>query len=573
MSPAFEQNAACFVTFSKKAKRALKAASVFDTIKISIKKEKRKAKKMKKLVSLLLALTVVLTLFVPAFAAEEGDECDCGYTPIIDIKGTTIYKDTENLEAGKAEKEVSGGKDAVIETSLNISKAFAKAMLTDKWDDYCDVLYEEIMPVYDQYALNNDGEIGNKSGIDPNYNIENVTKRAIEGGRERHIREKDNILMYEYLYDSRLDPIQNAALLKRFVETVKEVTGHKKVNILGRCAVCVILNTYFLSYGWDDVESVIFYNSIACGAEVADACFSGEIFLDSTSLNRKAYEFLGLSLVLDLMMSVVEASEYAGLLEKGTDFIQKIYNKVAPNIMPRLLRDIFGTCPGWYSYISPEYYEKCKSFILGDNADGKYDKLIEKIDNYNYNFKPKARSVLEDMAEGGVKVYVVAKYNSQMYPMLKNSEILGDDTISVYKQTYNGATCADISKTLSDEYIATADRRFVSPDKMIDSSTGVLPEHTWYMRDLAHMDYPLSLDPYMLRLMRSESYASVDTFEDMPQYMRYVKSEDKFVPMNEENAPSADEGRPSNDPVRILINFIKRFFALIGYYIKNLFQK
>ena len=157
--------------------------------------------------------------------------------------------------------------------------------------------------------------------------------------------------------------------------------------------------------------------------------------------------------------------------------------------------------------------------------------------------------------------------------MLKNSEILGDDTISVYKQTYNGATCADISKNLSDEYIATADRRFVSPDKMIDSSTGVLPEHTWYMRDLAHMDYPLSLDPYMLRLMRSESYVSIDTFEDMPQYMRYIKSEDKFVPMNEENAPSADEGRPSNDPVRILINFIKRFFALIGYYIKNLFQK
>lgn len=527
---------------------------------------------MKKLVSVLLVLALFFSVCVPAFAADP-DECNCGYTPVIDIKGTTIYKDTENLAAGKAEKEISGGKDAVIETSVNISKAFAKAMITDKWDEYCDVLYDEIIPIYDQYALNNDGEIGNKSGIDPNYSIDSVIARAYAGGRERHINEKDNILMYEYLYDSRLDPLENAAMLKRFVEAVKEVTGHKKVSILGRCAVCVILNTYFLTYGWDDVESVIFYNSIACGAEVADAAFSGEVFLDSSSLNRFAYEFLGFSPVLDLMISVVEASEYAGVLEKGTDFVQKIYNKVAPNIMPRLLRDIFGTCPGWYSYISPEYYEKCKSFILGDNADGKYDKLIAKIDNYNYNFKTKAREVLEDMADDGVHVYVVAKYNNQMYPTIKNSTILGDDTISVYKQTYNGATCAEISKTLSEDYIAGADKKYISPDKMIDSSTGVLPEHTWYMRDLAHMDYPQSLDPYMLRLMRSEDYVSIETYEDMPQYLRYIDSEDKFVPMNEENAPAADEGRPSGDIVKIFINYVKRFFALIGYWFKKLLTK
>lgn len=528
---------------------------------------------MKKLISILLALTVVFTICVPTAAAADQDDCNCGYTPVIDIKGTAIYKDTENLELGKAEKEVSGGKDAVIEASVNISKAFAGAMLTDKWDNYCDVLYDEIIPIYDQYALNNDGEIGNKSGIDPYYSTENAIARVYEGGKERHINEKDNILMYEYLYDSRLDPLVNAAKLKQYVDAIKEVTGHKKVAILGRCAVCVILNSYFLTYGWDDIESVIFYNSIACGAEVADAWFTGEVLIDSAGLNRYAYEKLGLSPVYDLLVSAIEASEYSGLLKKGTDFVQKIFDKVAPNLIPRLIRDIFGTCPGWYSYISPEKFEKAKSFILGDNADGKYDKLIAKIDNYNYNFKEKARSVVEAMAADGVHVYIVAKYNNQMYPMLQDSAILGDDTISVYKQTYNGATCSEIGKTLSEDYIASANKKYLSPDKMIDSSTGALPDHTWYMRDLAHMDYPLSLDTYMLRLMRSESYADINTYEDMPQYMRYDKSEDKFVPMNDENAPSADEGRPSGKPIQIFKNFVVRFFALISYLVKKAFGK
>lgn len=527
---------------------------------------------MKKIISLLLALTVIFAVCVPAFAAD-AEACDCGNVPLIDIKGTAIYKDTENLAAGKAEKEVSGGKDAVIDASVNISKAFADAMLTDKWDNYCDVLYEEIIPIYDQYALNNDGEIGNKSGIDPYYSIDNAIARVREGGKEHHINQKDNILMYEYLYDSRLDPLENAAMLKRYIDTVKEVSGHKKVAILGRCAVCVILNAYFLTYGHDDVESVIFYNSIACGAEFADSWFTGEILFDSAALNRYAYEFIGLSPVYDILISAIEASEYAGLLNKGTNFVQKIFNKVAPNLVPRLIRDIFGTCPGWYSYISPEKYEQSKSFILGNNADGKYDKLIEKIDNYNYNFKEKARSVLEAMAADGVHVYVVAKYNHQMYPVLKNSSILGDDTISVYKQTYNGATCSDIGKELSAEYIASANKKFVSPDKMIDSSTGVLPEHTWYLRDLAHMDYPQSLDPYMLRLLRSESYADIETFEDMPQYMRYEKATDSFIPMNEENAPAADEGRPSNNPIRMFINFVKRVLALFGQLINKAFGR
>lgn len=529
---------------------------------------------MKKAISLLMSVLLILTVMIPAVSVSAVDGCACGNTPVIYIKGRTmIYKDTENPDAGLAEKNFPKDKKEIARMTYTIATAFAKAMATDKWEDYSNVLYEEIIPMYDQYALNNDGEIDNKSGIRPEWSIDNILKRAYEGGKQRHIAEKDNIFMYEFQYDMRLDPLYTAKNLRKLVEAVKEITGHKKVNILGRCEGGVIENAYFSLYGWDDVESAVIYNSIACGTEVADACFSGEIFVDSASLNRFVYEFLGLSPVLDLILTAVDASEYAGMLENVTDFVQMVQDKVGPLLFPRLIRDIYGKCPGWYSLISPDYFEKSKSFVLCDNADGKYDKLIEKIDNYNYNYKVNARKVLENMAADGVHVYVITKYNYQMYPVIENRSLLGDSTVSLYKQTYEGATCSDITKTLDKDYLATADRKFISPDKMIDVSTGVLPEHTWFVRNMSHEMYPDSFNPYLLRLMRSEVYADGSTFEDMPQWLLYTKSTDTFTGINEENAPAANENRPSGNPVQMLKDFIARFINFIKYIIEKISAK
>ncbi len=524
---------------------------------------------MKKLISLLLACIFVFMTCSAALAADTDDGCNCGYTPIIDIKGTSIYKDTTDLSKGLAEKQFSD-KSGLASSATKISTALAGALVTDNWDNYCDVLYDEIITVYDGYALNNDGEIANNSGIDPYYSIDNAVARVYENGKNYHIEQKDNILMYEYLYDSRLDPIENAAMLKRYIDAVKEVTGHDKVAILGRCAVCVILNVYLNDYGTDDLESVIFYNSIADGCELIDAWFTGEVKFDSEGLNNYVYEYSGTSPLLDLVIAGVEASEYSGLLGSSTDLLQKIYNKVSSNVVPRLVRDIFGTCPGYYSYVSADKYEKAKSFVLGDNADGKYDKLIAKIDNYNYNYKSKTKETIKKAVADGVHVYIVAKYNRQMYPLIEDSSVLGDDTISLYKQTFSGATCSKTGETLSDEYIASADAKYISPDKMVDASTGILPDHTWYLRDLPHMDYPDTLDPYMMRLLRSEDYVTINTYEDMPQFMLYNKTDSSFTAMTDENAPDATSGRPEKsffgvlrDIFKKLINLLKSFFAKI----------
>ena len=139
---------------------------------------------MKKALSLILAVIMVLSAMPVAFAAD-GYKCNCGVTPIIYVKGrTNIYKDryAEPTSENMAETNLSGGTESIIESSANIISALGAALITDEWDDYCDVLFEEITPIYDQYKLNNDGEKdeGNKSGIHHLWDVDQI----IAGFRE-----------------------------------------------------------------------------------------------------------------------------------------------------------------------------------------------------------------------------------------------------------------------------------------------------------------------------------------------------------------------------------------------------
>lgn len=524
---------------------------------------------MKKTACFVMSIVLLLIAFMPAVSVAAETTCSCEYTPVVYIKGrTNIYKNNDDEAGGLAERNISGGEEAVKESAVNISAAFARAIIANKWDEYCDVLYDEISPVYDQYALNEDGEIDNDSGISHYWEIENTVNRVYANGKNYHINRKDDITLYQFQYDCRIDPCATAADLNRLIKAVIDVTGHKKVKLVARCQGTVIANAYFNIFGHNDVEEVLMYNSIASGAEIADSVFSGNAVFDSDAMNRFLNEFLDTSPVLDFIKASVDLAALNGTLAATTGMVQLVYNKIAPNLMPRIIKATFGQCPGWYGMISPDRIDECKNFVLGDNADGKFDKLIQKIDNYNDNYKIHARSVLEDMQADGVNVYIIAKYNNQMYPVVESPDQLGDGVVSVWKQTYEGATCADVMKTLDKDYIAAADEKYISPDRVIDASTGLFPDHTWYLKDLAHDYYPNAFDAYLFKILRYKGYTDVNTLEDVPQWLRFIGNEnedlDRFEPLTEENL-SAGKEWPETSFFRSVLEFFKKIYTLLTY--------
>ena len=458
-----------------------------------------------------------------ALAEEPAAHCDCGYTPIVYIVGrSTIFKTTDDdSDANKAEGNLSGGTGSVAEAVAHVVPLLTLGLTTNIWGPYCDAMFDELSPVYDQYALNDDGELDNESGLRVSQQPETLIAAVRANGRDFHIRNRGVINAYEFRYDMRLDPRVVAEQFNEYIEAVREVTGHDKVNIVARCEGTVITNAYFHLHSYDAVERVILYNSISSGAEIADDMFSSRTAVNVDAINVFFNQYLDSTPVMDFIKAAVNAAAYNGSLKLGMDAVKYIYDKIAPDLMPRLIRAIFGTCPGWWSMISPEKVEECKAFVLEGNPDGRFDKLIEKIDGYN-EMKKDNRGMLERMTADGVMVYVFAKYGNRMYPVVESADNLGDEVASLYRQTYCGATTSDFSGTLSEDYIAAREAegfgRFISADKKVDASTAFVPEHTWIYKELPHKIYPIIVHTQMMKILRYDGYATVDTFEDIPQF-------------------------------------------------------
>ncbi len=538
-------------------------------------------KTMKRTLSVVLCILMLTAMLVPAFTASAAG-CNCNLTPIIYIKGrTNIYKTTDDTSDGNlAETNFSGGKDSIIEASSNIIPAFAAALITDEWDDYCDVLFEEIRPIYDQYKLNNDGEVDNKSGIEPFWHLENNIARIRAEGRNGHKRNAYWAEHVQFQYDMRLDPRENAKDLNELIQVIKEVSGHDKVSIICRCEGTVIANAYFNMFGYKDIEGVVVYNSIANGAEIAEDIYSNNAHFDAASMNRFINTFIDTSPILDFVKATVNLATYNGLLDTGLDFVNDIYGKISNNLMPRLIREIFGCCPGWWGMVGLDKYEDCKNFVLDGNKDGTYDKLVEKIEGYNV-YKANATGILKEMQNNGVKVYLIAKYGDQMYPCIENNDILGDGVVSLYKQSYCGATTSEIDTTLSDSYIKERTEagfgEYISADKKVDASTAPFTEHIWYIRELPHDEYPVIVNNFMVKLLRCSDYVNVNTFEEYPRFMQYNDTvEDEYgsmigeiVPLTEENKDIVKDTTDTTSIFAVLIKFLTSFFN----FITSLFKK
>lgn len=538
-------------------------------------------KKYRRILSVLLCVLMLTAMTAPALSASAATVCTCENTPVVYIKGrTNIYKTPDDTSDGNlAETNFSGGTESIIEASSNIIPAFAAALITDEWDDYCDILFEEIRPIYDQYKLNNDGEVDNASGVAPYWTLENMLARVVAAGKNGHKRYADNITATQFQYDMRIDPCKNAEYLNTYIEKIKEVSGHSKVCIVSRCEGTVIANAYFNMYGYDSVEKNIVFNSIASGAEIADDIYSNKVILDADAMNRFVNTFIDTSPVLDFVKATVNLATFNGLLDDGLGFVNDIYGKISANLMPRLIREIFGCCPGWWGMISLDAYEDCKNFVLDGNKDGTYDKLVEKIENYNV-YKANALGILEEMQQNGVEVYVIAKYGSQMYPCIENYDILGDGVVSVYRQTFCGAETAEITGTLSEDYVAERTEagfgKYISADRKIDASTAPFKDHTWYIKELEHHMYPAVTDQFMLRIIRYDGYATVDTFEDVPQYTLYKSTLDEndkdigeLIPLTEENKDVTEDTTDTSSVLAVLIKFLTSLLNFITHLFKK----
>ena len=515
----------------------------------------------KKVLSFILSIILVLGSFsfaVHTGASDEGNGTDI---PLIYVVGTGVHLIADNPD-GTTRKifPISLPENFIMDTVEENIDVFAKAVVTQQWDEFCDTVYNIMSPLYSDLMLDENGNPRDNSRID----ITNKVNPAKVNG-------KYGTQQFKFAYDWRIDPYVTAEKLHTYIEDVLAATGEKEVALLGRCLGDCITAAYMEKYDGQYVADYISYASAVNGAEFASKAFCGELYIDADGVERFIYD---LELSTDSNLNeLIQA--FATVLNEtyGLDFLAWSINNVYPdiylNIVPRLLRDTYGNFPAYWAMVSDEDYEKAKETVFYGADAEKYENFIDIIDNYHYNVQVKLPELWNGFEADGIHMTNVTKYGYQSLPVTADADALGEDYCTVKKASL-GATTATIDTVLSDDYIANAiangTDRYISPDKQIDASTCVLPDTTWFVKNLDHKTFPDSLDILFNKIINVENY-NVFMDEEYPQYLVYNDADGSIAPMITDNMNTTD--RYNADFFESLKKIMEFLFNLIKDEISN----
>ena len=491
---------------------------------------------MKKLISALLVGLLLLALLVPAFAAEKSGR-DVPNIHIRGMAGDIVNAQGECIdEKGFPEGGLAGMVKDCMPSFLNALKEDT----TEAWDAYRAKLFPAVKGCFGPMWLDKNGEASDGSHQDWDWNHENLADNRGENGY--------GFDSYPMLWDWRLDPLVCADTLNEYIQDIKKATGSDKVNISARCEGSSVLAAYLAKYGYQDLNCIQFYSATVYGTELADALFSGNIRIDGDALVR--YKDVKFAIEDEVTNELVNAIlEFAGdtvLLDLTALSLDVLFIKLYKEVIAPLVRETYGTFPGFWAMVSAKNYPAARKGIFKD-CEEEYAGLIEKIERYDKEVRQNIDELILGAKEAGVKVAVFAYYGDyQVPPVTENANELSDNTI-ILKNTSLGATTAKYGKTLSASYLRKAKKngtdKYISPDRMVDASTCLFPDTTWFIWDCPHEIFPDYIFDRMAEFYYADGEMTVFSNPDFPQYLiAHTDPDDSDIgylePMNDENAPT-----------------------------------
>lgn len=469
----------------------------------------------KKLISAFMTVVLVFLTAAPAFATvDKNGEA----LPIVYVIGKVdvIYKDKDDPNSKVIYPVSLEGLNTDTLTDLGDKFLYVYSHNKDEqaWDDYCDAMYKLISEMFAELTLGEDGEPKDNSGII--WDWKSDLKDTKEGGLY-------GLEDYMFHYDWRRDMFYNAELLDEYINAVLDVTGAEKCILVSRCYGCNLVTAYMQKYGTDKIDTNIFYCSTANGSIVCSEMFSGEIEINPDGLGTYLEELFGINPITAALGEVFTSSQLALMLT--STFVNTIYTKIADRVMPRSLMSSFASMPGYWSMVDDDHYDKAKEFVFGSETE-KYSGLIDKIDRYHYTVFKKTKILVRDAVNSGMKYANITKYGNQLVPAIKSCDYVGDGIVEVPSASF-GANSVKRGESFSADYLDKALENgtfnYISTDYMIDASSAMYPDYTWFAEGVEHFDFPKSVDKLILAIARYSGPGQMDvnTNPEFPQFRSY----------------------------------------------------
>ncbi len=532
---------------------------------------------MKKFLSVFLSLVLILSITSPVFSWVDANESH-SQIPVIrisgdgealyDLEGNKIfhYKDFATLLKNDGENS-SENSELYKSLAENLLPALAKGLATDNWDDLYAGLETEISKIFSNSLLDENGNVTNGSGLSQRRKDEMENKRNNnQMGSKGYFAWDD----YWFHYDWRLDPMETADEFNSFIQDIKRTTGCEKVGVAATCLGTNIVMAYVAKYGVNDIQGIAMDGSVVGGAEILSDVICAKFDVDPPALMRvlRDVEGLGMFSIDDFLSATIDMLVQTGIMEGVISTTENLfYDKLVEGVTSALALSTFYTWPNYWACVTPEDYELAKYYVFG--AEGsekrmKYAGLIEKLDRYDREVRQRVPELLQKIKDDGANLGVVSKYGFQMIPITSTSDAISDQFASVTRSSF-GATTSNVYETLSEEYIsqsvAEGNGEYISPDKLIDASTCLFPEYTWFIKGSSHSDWTSYELKIMFEVASADRQLTVDDFP-YSRFMVYNDESDSLSPMTEENcdtenwdsAPEIYKPKSFIDRLKVAVN-------------------
>lgn len=487
-------------------------------------------KRITKILCFMLTLVMVVSTTSIAFAKPK-------VTPVILVHGVGGSAVFENVGT-ENEKEIKtfglGEAGDILKNTGLIGEALK--LLSDETAVDKDALISTFNKMVDGNAFNTDanGEVKEGQGIncywtDPMSKHKDYWQNA-EISETALVRELCNVHgaknVYCYNYDWRQDIYKTAKGLRKFVQGVKKRTGSKKVILVGCSLGGSVLSCYMDAYKKkNDVSRYLFVNPAMCGVDVT-RCYA----LDFKITKKQVLAYLeGMQKAnpgstQQTIMKVVKAlgDERVGIaasnlakLSKDEEFIKRLCNEV---VLPWI-----GYIPALWECVPYDVYPTA---VKNASRIGFLDKnsgLYPKIQRY-HKIQGRFKKNVKYLKKKGVEIGIVANYGEPGIPVTSKAKNHIDGLIDTCRAS-GGATVANYGKKLKGK---KAKGKYVSPDKVINAKTCILPKSTWFIRDVQHMQFRTGTDAakFIADLACGKFKLNVKAVKKNLGYAQFVKADD-----------------------------------------------
>lgn len=492
-------------------------------------------KTSKKALSLLLCLLMLLPFSSVALAASD-------VTPVIVVSGFGSFPLYSNEGSEKTQVFPPQTKD-IMSVVGDSALPLAGSVLSGDWNYFADKCFGKIYSqLFEIISCSETGESRHDVSavffplsVDNYPEILNHKNDEDEQGVTKAIAASigaENV--YYFNYDWRLDPLKTADDLNAYIENVKKEKNAEKVTLIPCSMGGVITDSYLYKYGSESVEKIVYCLVASKGIDLVGELFSKNVEIDTDMLLERLFSFERGDILTQTLISVLQTGiEITPAISKAVDsFAKKFIDGSNDRAYNEILSVSFASMPGMWSFCPDSYYENAKRTMF---SNGGNEEFIARLDEYHYNVQNRAEELIKNAEDSGCDVYVTASYGYVGFPVANSAWEQSDCLVETKNESF-GAVCALYGETLGENYTAKGtvcsdeSHNHLSRDGIIDASTCLLPEKTWFIKYMKHVGFKNGSEASQLLvwLVTSEEELTVESNEKYPQFTELNNTTEKL---------------------------------------------